>query len=315
MGSAGGGPAASARARARIDVTAIVALGPAAEHRLQRRRERVKRIKKDDWEGVKDEISKPPSAARRQVQRLVKLGKLLREHGFAVAENAEMGDYPRRRAHRRGLPLQVPALRGARRQADNGAGSEKSLIDGIVADVQKLGFRTIWQAAGHFDHIHIDIANSGRSARRRHGGAVGALEETGLDVKLIDWEAEYTPFGGFGGLYAAAAPTAARRPMSGARHCAPCWTATNASPKVRLSAFETAIVESGVHNLTVRRPRLARASSSSAHGPGWGTRRGHGPRHAAASSSRRGDRATTATAGERRSAGAGRAELRVPGSL
>ena len=85
--------------------------------------------------------------------------------------------------------------------ADNGPGTEKQLIDGIVGQVQKLGFRTIWQAAGHFDHIHIDVANSGAiGAGGGDGGAVGALEETGLDVKLIDWEAEYTPFGGFGGL-------------------------------------------------------------------------------------------------------------------
>ena len=31
-------------------------------------------------------------------------------------------------------------------------------------------------------------------------GAVGALEETQLQVKLIDWEASYTPFAGLGGL-------------------------------------------------------------------------------------------------------------------
>jgi len=67
--------------------------------------------------------------------------------------------------------------------------------------VQKLGFRTIWQAAGHFDHIHIDVANSGPiGIGGGDGGAVGALEETGLDVKLIDWNASYEPFtGGFGG--------------------------------------------------------------------------------------------------------------------
>ena len=77
--------------------------------------------------------------------------------------------------------------------------------------MQKLGFRTIWQAAGHFDHIHIDIANSGPiGIGGGNGGAVGALEETGLDVKLIDWDAGYTPFGGFGGLGSRRRSTAAR---------------------------------------------------------------------------------------------------------
>ena len=46
---------------------------------------------------------------------------------------------------------------------------EKPAIDGIVNEVQALGFRTIWQAAGHYDHIHIDLANSGsHGCRRRH---------------------------------------------------------------------------------------------------------------------------------------------------
>ena len=51
--------------------------------------------------------------------------------------------------------------------ADNGPGSEGRSIDGIVGDVQKLGFRTIWQAPGHFDHIHIDVAPLGRDRCRR----------------------------------------------------------------------------------------------------------------------------------------------------
>ena len=114
-----------------------------------------------------------------------------------------MGDDPRRRRPRRGrLPLQVPALRGARRQRRQRPGTEKQIIDGIVGEVQKLGFRTIWQAAGHFDHIHIDVANSGAiGLGGGSGGAVGALEETGLDVKLIDWDASYVPFTGLSAGY------------------------------------------------------------------------------------------------------------------
>ena len=82
------------------------------EHRLQRRRR-----DQADQEGrlgrPRDEISKPPTCGHdAKSNDLVTLGKLLREHGFAVAENAEMGDDPaRRRARRERLPLQVPALR------------------------------------------------------------------------------------------------------------------------------------------------------------------------------------------------------------
>jgi len=137
--------------------------------------------------------------------------------------------------------------------ADNGPGTEKQLIDGIVGQVQKLGFRTIWQAAGHFDHIHIDVANSGAiGVGGGDGGAVGALEETGLDVKLIDWEEEYTPFGGFGGL-ASGGFYGGPPSMQIARIICDVldrYADRGAGPRVRLSAFEAAIVESGVHNLS-----------------------------------------------------------------
>ena len=118
---------------------------------------------------------------------------MLREHGFAVAENAEMGNNPADGIHApEGFHYKCRRSGALDVNADNGPGTEKSIIDGIVAEVQKLGFRTIWQAAGHFDHIHIDVANSGPiGVGGGDGGAVGALEETGLDVKLIDWDAEY----------------------------------------------------------------------------------------------------------------------------
>jgi hypothetical protein len=115
--------------------------------------------------------------------------------------------------------------------------------------VQKLGFRTIWQAAGHFNHIHIDVANSGPiGVGGGDGGAVGALEETGLDVKLIDWDAAYTPFAGLGGLGSGGFMGGPPDPAVAKILCG-VLDATNASAKIRLATFETAIVESGVHNL------------------------------------------------------------------
>ena len=95
----------------------------------------IKRIKKADWEDLKDEISEPPTCGHdAKSNDLVKLGKMLREHGFAVAENAEMGDDPAAGVHAdERLPLQVPALRRARRQRRQRARAPRSqLIDGIV---------------------------------------------------------------------------------------------------------------------------------------------------------------------------------------
>ena len=83
---------------------------------------------------------------------------LLQKHGFRVSENAEMGFPP--------TPVHVSGSWHYRCN-DSGAldvnhdqGDEKGAIDGLVAHLHDLGFRTIWQAEGHFDHIHIDVANS-----------------------------------------------------------------------------------------------------------------------------------------------------------
>jgi len=245
----------SARARARIDVLAIVAPGGAGGNIGSSGGGGIKRIKKSDWEDLGDELSEPPTCGHdAKSNDLVALGKLLREHGFAVAENAEMGDDPAPGVHaENGYHYKCRHSAALDVNADNGPGTEKQLIDGIVGQVQKLGFRTIWQAAGHFDHIHIDVANSGAiGVGGGDGGAVGALEETGLDVKLIDWEEEYTPFGGFGGL-ASGGFYGGPPSMQIARIICDVldrYADRGAGPRVRLSAFEAAIVESGVHNLS-----------------------------------------------------------------
>jgi hypothetical protein len=78
---------------------------------------------------------------------------------------------------------------------------------------------------------------------------VGALEETGLDVKLIDWEAAYTPFGGFGGLGSGGFYGGPPDPDVAKALCGALDDASGVTPKIQLATFETAIVESGVHNL------------------------------------------------------------------
>jgi hypothetical protein len=238
-----------AHARARIDVLALPA--PGGGNIGSSGGNAVSRIKEDDWDDLADKISKPPTCGNSAKSNdLITLGKMLQAHGFNVAENAEMGSPPAPGDHSAGGFHYKCRDSGALDvNADNGPGTEKSIIDGIVADVQKLGFRTIWQAAGHFNHIHIDVANSGPiGVGGGDGGAVGALEETGLDVKLIDWEAAYTPFAGLGGLgsggfYGGPPDPAVAKTLCGV------LDDTNASPKIRLATFETAIVESGVHNL------------------------------------------------------------------
>jgi hypothetical protein len=241
----------SARARARIDVFAFSA-PVAGGGNIGSSGGGIKRIKSSEWKDLAEEVSEPPTCGHdAKSNDLVTLGKLLQEHGFAVAENAEMGSNPADGVHAAGGFHYKCRRSGALDvNADNGPGTEKQIIDGIVGDVQKLGFRTIWQAAGHFDHIHIDVANSGPiGLGGSDGGAVGALEETGLDVKLIDWDTTYEPFtGGFGGYGTGISYGSDPDPRVAATLCA-VLEDTSASPKIRLATFETAIVESGVRNL------------------------------------------------------------------
>ena len=180
---------------------------------------------------------------------LVKLGELLpgarlqrgRERRDGLAARAE-------RARPGRLALQVPRLRRDGRQHDPGQRDGRDRRDRRRrAD---LGFRTIWRPRA------TSTTSTSTSPTPRPsalgfgpGGAVGALEETTLVVKLIDWDTPVLPFTGFGGAqggFFGGPPD-----MQVAATICDVLDKFHASPKVRLSAFETAIVESGVHNLKV----------------------------------------------------------------
>jgi hypothetical protein len=207
-------------------------------------------ISDGEWKKLGKQISSPPTCGSGAASNdLVKLGRLLRKHGFAVGENAEMGDNPAPGVHEAG-GYHYKCRNSGALDVNHDQFDEKGVIDAIVGPVQKLGFRTIWQAAGHFDHIHIDVANSGPIGTGfGTGGAVGALEETTLDVQLIDWNADYLPFGGFGWLGSGGSYGGPPDPAVARVICA-VLDRYHAPPKVRLAAFEAAIVESGVHNLS-----------------------------------------------------------------
>jgi hypothetical protein len=204
-------------------------------------------ISDKEWKQLKGEISQPPTCGTSaSTNDLVTLGHLLLKHGFRVSENAEMGFPP--------TPVHVSGSWHYRCN-DSGAldvnhdqGDETGAINGLVQHLHDLGFRTIWQAEGHFDHIHIDVANSPSiGAGFGSGGSVGGLEDTVLQVKLLDWDAaapNWLGFGGAGGAFFAGPPD-----MKVAGIICNVLDNLHADGLVRLSAFEAAIVESGVHNL------------------------------------------------------------------
>jgi hypothetical protein len=128
-------------------------------------------------------------------------------------------------------------------------GDEGAVLDALVQPLHRLGYRTIWRTTGHFDHMHVDVAGSPSiGAGFGIGGAVGPLQDTLLDVRLIDWNAAHLPFGGLGGAGGGGFFGGAPDPSVAAAICG-VLDRLGAPPKVRLAAFEAAIVESGVHNL------------------------------------------------------------------
>jgi putative Flp pilus-assembly TadE/G-like protein len=209
----------------------------------------VSSIKDSEWKALEEDISSPPTCGTGASSNdLVALGKLLQKHGFTVAENADFGDDPQPGDHSSTGYHYLCRHSGALDVNVYGT-PEEPAIDGIVEDVQALGFRTIWRAPDHFDHIHIDVANSGPiGAGFGAGGALGPLEETGMSVKLIDWETSYLPFFGLGGPGGSGFYSGPPDPDV-ARTICEVLDRYHAPPKVRLAAFEAAIVESGVHNL------------------------------------------------------------------
>jgi hypothetical protein len=239
-----------ARARARVELTlgGVGGLGGADMGPLTGGTATgpVPKISKDEWDELDKQIQHPP-----QCPDVIKLGKFLQEQGFIVGENAAFGRVGK---HEAGGYHYKCDDKGALDVNYGGPGDldplEVKAVDPIIDDLRDLGFRTIWRAAGHFNHLHVDIANSGpigAGSGGNDGGFTGPLDDALLEVRLIDWDAPSSQFfglGGVGGGYFGGPPDpkAARAICSVAR-------GLGASPKVLLAAYEAAIVESGVHSI------------------------------------------------------------------
>ena len=206
-------------------------------------------ISANEWKDLGKDLNKPPGC-----DDLLKLGRFLQEHGGTTGENTALGDPPFAPGGERNSTSYHYRCGNSGAIDLNYAGNEKAVIDGIIDDLQGLGFRTIWQVDNHFDHVHIDIANT-PSIAPGGGlggllGAAGPLQDAFLQVKLVDWNA-LSP-GGFAAGFVGGAggiPFGPPNPQVAATMCQ-VLDNMNASDKVRMAAWETAIVESGVKNLS-----------------------------------------------------------------
>src|SRR4051794_26169878 len=201
-------------------------------------------ISPKEWKTVAKDLHSPPGCAD-----VVKLGAFLRRHGAVILENAALGDPPAPGVHVPGSYHYRCGGSGALDVNYDQSGNEKGIVDALIGPIQKLGFRTIWQAPGHFDHAHVDVANT-PSISGGAAGAVGPLQDTLLDVKLVDWNAP-SPAGFAAGFVGGAGgiPFGPPDPRVANAMCQ-VLDQMHVSAKVRLAAWETAIVESGVKALT-----------------------------------------------------------------
>jgi hypothetical protein len=208
----------------------------------------VPKISDKEWKGLGEDIDKGTPSCK----DLITLGKFLQSKNFSISENAYFGGITAR--HEPGGYHYKCNDAGALDVNFGGPGDldpqEVAAVDPMIAPLRELGFRTIWRAAGHYNHLHVDIANSGpigAGSGGHDGGFAGPLEDVLLTVRLIDYDAPMAQFfglGGVGGGYFTGPPdpTAARAICAVARRL-------HASDKVILAAYEAAIVESGVHSL------------------------------------------------------------------
>ncbi len=209
-------------------------------------------ISENEWKELAKDLKYPPDC-----EDLYKLGRFLQAHGGIAGENRRLGDEPIPPGGERSETSWHYRCGNSGAIDLNYAGNEKAIIDSQIGWFHKLGFNTLWQVYNHFDHVHIN-PGAGEGVGGSGGGAVGPLQHTALEVKLIDWDA-VSPAGFAGGFVGGAGgiPFGPPDPQVAAIMCK-VLDRMNVSDKVRMAAWETAIVESGVKNLN------------------WGTSESHG---------------------------------------
>ena len=195
--------------------------------------------------------SRRRSPSRRVCEDVVTLGLFLKSHGFMVWQNGDprLGGDPGHSYNPSSWHLKCGGKGAIDVNFGPGCGdlcpTETRAIDPLIEPLQKLGYFTIWRADDHYDHLHVDPSRSGRSAPAAPSAATRARSRTSrLDVKLVDWEKPIEPlFSGAqeSGIYGG--------PPDMQIVALICRMAKPYGPKILLAAFETAIVESGIHNL------------------------------------------------------------------
>jgi Putative Flp pilus-assembly TadE/G-like len=229
----------------------------------------IPKITDEEWEELRKEIGPEP----RDCPDVISLGLLMVRKGFMVWQNAhpQLGGY----AGHEDNP-------SSNHHACNGMGAldvnhgppgnfvpvEMAAIDPLIAPLHELGYSTIWMDTGHYNHLHVDIGGGGGAYNLGGGGFAGPLDHTTLEIRLVDWETPVAPDVNLGGNW----PTT--KDLYGPPDVRimqlMCQMARPYGPKILLATFETAIVESGIHNLDWG-DRESHGVFQQQHTQGWGS--------------------------------------------
>ena len=198
------------------------------------------RITAAEWDDIGRRIGAPPLSCPENV---ITLGLFLKAHGFFVWQNEhpQLGGDAGHAYNPSSWHLKCGAMGAIDVNFDTG--DEGAALDAIRGPVEQLGYNVIWRAPGHFDHMHIDPSPS---APGGGGGFTGPLDDVLLSVRLVDWDKEIGApalLGQYGTSSTYGGPPDAKIVALICQLSAPY------GDKLRLAAFEAAIVESGVHNL------------------------------------------------------------------
>ena len=196
-----------------------------------------------EWKELAKDLHKPLDCPDMRV-----LADFFKKHGaIPPFENIYMGDPPMAPGgERKSTSRHYACGNSGAIDLNYPQGIEGSIIEEVRPHLIELGFFTMWQVENHYDHMHVDFGGGVSPTPGSSLGAAGSLTDSFLEVKLVDWDAP-SPIGlanqfvgGAGGI-----PFGPPDPRIANAICQE-LDRFNVSPLVRLAAWETAIVESGV---------------------------------------------------------------------
>jgi hypothetical protein len=202
----------------------------------------------EEWDDLGEEIGDEAP----DIYDIKALGEFLQDHGYQVAENTwfpplcaachSAGGYHYKFGGRGAIDVNVCAC-------GNLDPTEVAGIEPILGPIAELGFHNIWNVGpgDHQDHLHTDISGSPSTIGAGSAGPLGTLEDgASTEIRLVSWEGPPKTI--------ATSDQATDSPFGPPDMEVACTTYEvgedlGVSDRVMLSAFEAAIVESGVKNL------------------------------------------------------------------